>query len=539
MKRARPTVLALAIAIGIARIVDTWHVFNATFDEPVHLESGIEWIQFGRLTVNQMHPPLSRELIAAGPYFHGVRWQNKSDFRDEGIAELHARGDYWHTLALARMGILPFFVLAVVATWWLARGIYGPDVALAAAVSLTLLPPFLAHAGIATTDLAVASMMPVVVVLGLRWLDEPRTSTASLLGAASGAAVLLKFSALFLVPACLVAMLFFSAAISGPRPPGRRRGHGYFILTLDVILVGFLVVWAGYDLHVGTLDSIQLGGLKLGDFVSPRLASLPIVPAPEFWSGLITVAWYNRISIPTYVLGDVKPGGAWYFFPVAIGVKTPIAFLVLAVIGAGVSMNAAVKRREWHFAVPLCAAAAMLALGMSSRIALGLRHLLAIYPMLAILAGVGAVFLWHLHAAPRLGRIVVVLLVMWLVMASVRAHPDYLADFNEIASSRPEHFLLVSDLDYGQDAARLADTLRARRIDSVTVYLFTFRDDSLFKSVRHVSYPNWRAGRPPPVTGWVAASSLLAQGVPGIPWLASRTPVTIVGKTIGLYWVPP
>ena len=96
----------------------------------------------------------------------------------------------------------------------------------------------------------------------------------------------------------------------------------------------------------------------------------------------------------------------------------------------------------------------------------------------------------------------------------------------------------MSDLDYGQDAARLADTLRARRIDSVTVYLFTFRDDSLFKSVRTVSYPNWRAGSPPPVTGWVAASSLLVQGIPGIPWLAQRTPVTRVGKTIGLYWMP-
>ena len=519
--------------------MDTWHVFNATFDEPVHLESGIEWIEFGRLTVNQMHPPLSRAFIAAGPFLHGVRWQNKADFRDEGIAELHARGDYWHTLALARMGILPFFVLAVVATWWLARGIFGPDVALAAAASLTLLPPFLAHAGIATTDLAVASMMPVVVVAGLRWLDEPRTLTASLLGGVSGVAVLLKFSALFLVPACLIAMLFLSAAITGAHPPGRRRGHGYFILTLDILLVGFLVVWAGYDFHLGTLDSIQLGGLKLGDLVRPGIARLPIVPAPEFWSGLIAVAWFNNLSIPTYVLGDVRPGGAWYFFPVAIGVKTPLAFLALAALGAGVSLSAAVKRREWHFAVPLCAAAAMLALGMSSRIALGLRHLLAIYPMLAILAGVGGAYLWHLHAFPRLGRTVVVLLVMWLVMASVRAHPDYLADFNEIASSRPEHFLLVSDLDYGQDAARLADTLRAHRIDSVTVYLFTFRDDSLFKSVGHVEYPNWRAGSPPPVTGWVAASSLLVQGIPGIPWLAERTPVTRVGKTIGLYRIPP
>ena len=72
----------LAIAIGVARIVDTYHVFNATLDEPVHLESGIEWLEFGRLTVNQMHPPLSRAFIAAGPYLHGVRWQNKADFRD-------------------------------------------------------------------------------------------------------------------------------------------------------------------------------------------------------------------------------------------------------------------------------------------------------------------------------------------------------------------------------------------------------------------------------------------------------------------------
>ena len=93
-----------------------------------------------------------------------------------------------------------------------------------------------------------------------------------------------------------------------------------------------------------------------------------------------------------------------------------MAFLVLAALGAVVSVSTAVKRREWYFAVPLSAAAAMLVLGMSSRIAFGLRHLLAIYPMLAILAGVGAGFLWHVRVGQRFGRTVVVLLVMWLVI---------------------------------------------------------------------------------------------------------------------------
>ena len=280
--RVQAILLVLAIAIGVARIVDTYHVFNATLDEPVHLESGIEWLEFSRLTVNQMHPPLSRAFIAAGPYLHGVRWQNKPDFRDEGIAELHSRGDYWHTLALARMGILPFFVLAVVATWWLARAIFGPGVALASAASLTLLPPFLAHAGIATTDLAVAAMMPVVIVAGVRWLDEPQTLHASLLGGVSGVAVLLKFSALFLVPACLIAMLFVSAAITAAHPP--RPPQGTRLFRSDPRHRCWSGSWwSGRDTTSTSARPTRSSsaGSSSGDFVSPRLARLRIVPAPR------------------------------------------------------------------------------------------------------------------------------------------------------------------------------------------------------------------------------------------------------------------
>src|SRR5205823_2975687 len=123
--------------VGVGRIVSTYHVFSATYDEPVHLESGIEWLQFGRLTVNRMHPPLSRVFVAAGPYLEGVRWQGKDNYRAEAVAELHSRGQYWQTLALARMGVLPFFILAVWVTWWLARTLFGPAPAVIAAGALT------------------------------------------------------------------------------------------------------------------------------------------------------------------------------------------------------------------------------------------------------------------------------------------------------------------------------------------------------------------------------------------------------------------
>jgi hypothetical protein len=298
------------------------------------------------------------------------------------------------------------------------------------------------------------------------------------------------------------------------------------------------MLWAGYLFHLGTPASIQLGGLKIGEMVPPGLAKVAFVPAPEFWNGILTVMWYNRSAIPAYVLGDVLPGGAWYFFPVALGVKTPLAFLCLAFVGIPVSVYAAWRHRRWGFAVPVAVALALLAASMTNHIALGLRHLLPIYPMLAILAGVGGVSLWHRSGGSRPWRVALGLLVAWLVVASVRVHPDYLSSFNEIAAGDPEHFLVASDLDYGQDVGRLDDALRVRGIDSVTAFLFAFPDDKLLRSARHVTNVDWRVATPP-ATGWVAASAVILRMAPGMAWLRRETPVVRVGDSIYLYHLTP
>jgi hypothetical protein len=321
-------------------------------------------------------------------------------------------------------------------------------------------------------------------------------------------------------------------------PRGDRRANDprrpYISGTFGALFTAFLMLWAGYLFHLGSPESIQLGGLKVGEMVPPALAKVPFVPAPEFWTGILTVLWYNRIAIPSYVLGDVLPGGTWYFFPVALGVKTPLAFLGLAFVGALVSVHAAWTRRRWGFAVPLAVAVALLAASMTNNIALGLRHLLPVYPMLAILVGVGTASLWHRRGGTRPWRIAVGLLAGWLLVSSVRAHPDYLASFNEIAAADPEHYLLASDLDYGQDVGRLADTLRVRGIDSVTVYLFSFPDDKLLRSPKHVTHVDWRVATPP-ATGWVAASALILRTLPGMAWLQKEKPVARVGTSIYLY----
>jgi hypothetical protein len=121
----------------------------------------------------------------------------------------------------------------------------------------------------------------------------------------------------------------------------------------------------------------------------------------------------------------------------------------------------------------------------------------------------------------------------------VRAHPDYLPYFNQLAGGHPERILLDSDLDWGQDLGRLADTLRSRGVPYVWI-------------AYHGKVDLSRQGLPPftelppeqPVTGWVAASLFsLALGEQGGPidsyaWLRPYQPVARVGHSILLYYIP-
>lgn len=47
-------------------------------------------------------------------------------------------------------------------------------------------------------------------------------------------------------------------------------------------------------------------------------------------------------------------------------------------------------RQEWRYLIPLACAIAILAVSMASRIDLGVRYLLPLYPMLAMITGIGA-----------------------------------------------------------------------------------------------------------------------------------------------------
>jgi len=52
------------IAVAVARIAATYTVLNSTYDEPVHIACGMEWLQWGTYTCEPQHPPLARIAVA-------------------------------------------------------------------------------------------------------------------------------------------------------------------------------------------------------------------------------------------------------------------------------------------------------------------------------------------------------------------------------------------------------------------------------------------------------------------------------------------
>jgi 4-amino-4-deoxy-L-arabinose transferase-like glycosyltransferase len=535
------TILFVCLAVAVARIAGTYPVFNQTWDEPAHIAAGMQWIDRGSYTYEPLHPPLARVLTAIGPKLAGILSAGQENVWLEGNAILHAGGHYYRNLTLARLGVLPFFVVATLVVFAWAHRLGGSVAAIGAVVLFTTLPPVLANAGIATTDMGITCTLVLAMFCTVRWLDRPTAGWSLVLGVAIAAALLSKFSALLFLPAGAVAIAIVrwvtrEASADAHSPPSRTKG------LRMAYLVALLGVWAGYRFAVGPLTPVA--GIPVEDrqaALDPieRLAAAPVFPAPALFEGIGQVVAKNRAGQKSYLLGEVRDTGWWYFFPVALAVKTPIAFLMLFAVGTVAAARAppGVGRRRQLELVAI--ALALLIVCLPSRINIGLRHVLPMYPFLAITAGLGlAALVRARHAAPA-GAVVATLLLGWQLTGSLRAHPDYLAYFNELAGDHPERILVDSDLDNGQDLKRLADTLQARHVPSVWLAYAgsaTVAEHGL-PPVRWLE-PHER------VTGWVAASlyslklgSLDRPGHDDFAWLEEYKPVATVGRSIRLYYI--
>ena len=487
--RHAASVATLLVLITSARIVSTDTLFNHTVDEPAHLAAGMEWLSVGKYLYEDQHPPLARVMGALGPYLAGERFHPGPNSYFEGYRILGFGAHYDRMLALGRAGILPFFWIAaaVVFLWgWKVAGTTG---ALASTLLFTTLPPVLAHAGLITTDMAVTAFIGAAALASLYWADRPDRRRTIAFGIALGLACLSKFSALLFLPAALLLM-----------HRGKLWRHRRSLALACAI--AFLVIWAGYRFTFARVDYLHL-----------RL------PAPRFFTGIASVWYHNSKGHPSYLLGRRSPTGFWYYYPVVLAVKTPLAFLALVVAGCRRFSNA------WLFS------AAILLCTFVSRINIGVRHILPIYVGLAVIAGSAAASMLQGRAT----RWLLAALLLWHIASGALQHPDYIAYTNEIAGSHPENFVADSDLDWGQDMKRLGKRLARAGASKVTFDPF----NQTYATLAGDPFPRIVPGDPAhPSPGWNAVS-VTSWKVFGVPKWADRIPPQErIGRSILLWYFP-
>ena len=540
---------AAAVLIMCARIVSTYTVFTQTYDEPFHIACGMEWLDKGVYHYEAKDPPLSRIAAAIGPWLAGERSHGIVDAIQEGNAILGSEPRYVRNLALARLGELPFVVLEAIGVWLWARRYFGPRTAFFSVLLFSMAPPVLAHGGLATTDVSIAATATWAFYGWLRFLEQPNTKHSLFLGFCCGLALISKFSALVFLGSGFVVVLI--AHLSCTRRWGLLRVRTVprlLRLTAPSAAVAFFIVWACFRFTFAPLFSADELVRRKADFspvltdpglVHTLVTTVP-VPAGQCLRGIGQVWRHNKGGQWSYLLGERRDTGWWYFFPVVLGVKTPLGFLVLAMAG-GVFLLARLRRdADWTAPAAVLFALAILFSCLPSRINLGVRHVLLIYPLLAIVGG--ALVSDTLGRKRRALRLVALACVVWTCASSIAAHPDYLAFFNEIGSRHPEHFLVDSDLDWGQDLSRLSMRLRALHAPSVSLSYFGTADLTRFDlpATRRISCE----GR---LDGYVAVSATMLY-LHGPLWsgcpqryaeLAQTQPRERVGRSIFLYYFAP
>jgi hypothetical protein len=269
-----------------------------------------------------------------------------------------------------------------------------------------------------------------------------------------------------------------------------------------------------------------------------------------------------------YWLGSVvKAGGPWYF-PTVYLLKEPLAWLFLMALALGGLLHHARKgtpTTSTHFfdeKVWLLWIALYWGISIQSTLNIGIRHLLPIYPFMALLVSgqLARLIDWVATHEPHRLRIfegTLVALVAWYVFSSASVFPHYLSYFNQLAGgpSNGFHYVVDSNLDWGQDAKRLGAWAEANEVPKLCLDYFGWADPHAWLGDRYVwtSSTQWADAQDfvqrNTCNGWVAVSATFFQNSNGIKtfsddsnkntwrWLMDYQPRVVIGNSIFVWHI--
>jgi hypothetical protein len=485
----------VAAAVMLVRILQTVFLFNNTCDEPFHIASAVVMYDVGKESSGVEQPPLTRVVAGLPLYLRGVRLPPAklttavvamADTYSQGTQILfHSNLSYWQLLTTARLSMLIFPLIALLYLYLLAAWIGNEFTATLSVVLFSLDPALLGHSTWVHTDVAACAGFLAATYHGLRWVVLGGGGRAVVTGIAAGVAVAAKFSCIFVFPVIgLLMILQPLLTVTGELPRTLRAYFGRWPSVRQmatVAVAAFVTLWATYFFNVDRLSNQSI-------FVEPQseFKRIPLrirnaeIPMPSFALGLMKLVSHNKAGNNSYLNGKFSDVGWWYYFPEAIALKEPLALLG-GLLAAGLLFFVPRYRpARWKTAAMLIPPAVFLAAAMTGHLDIGIRHVLPVLPFLYLLV------CFQLTRAGIKGLSLLGVLIVTAVIESVWIAPNYTEFFNLAAGgpARGAKYLIDSNIDFGQDIARLAEWLHSdqARGRKYSLRLYMFPDKSLCRT---------------------------------------------------------
>ncbi len=347
-----------------------------------------------------------------------------------------------------------------------AESLFGRTAGLFAQLLFVMDPNIIAHSTVSTTDLYVAAAAVLFLYCLRRFLLSPNTTNAALTAMTLALAQLTKFTAAYLYLILAIALLAFALyARYGQEKRYRITGRQMAILLvltvvcfLAVVNVGFLfdrpfTRLAQYEFQSQTFRTLQQ---------VPVLRAVPIPLPYPYLQGFDWMSYHNSngFSFGNIVLLNEVRGrelarsdGFPSYFLIAYVLKEPLGMQILLVLGlVWVFRNRRPADLLAGEGLLLAAAGVFLImLSFFSKTQIGIRHILPVLVIFAILSG-GAFQAWTNFSSRR--KLLLVGCLLYVAVSVGSYFPHMIPYFNEILTDRKMayRFLADSNLDWGQDA---------------------------------------------------------------------------------------
>jgi 4-amino-4-deoxy-L-arabinose transferase-like glycosyltransferase len=444
-RRIPPGLLALALAAAaVAHALWSGWVEGWTYDEAFHLQWSERFLDAG-ITERASEERFNSKTPIMVP---SVLVRKAA--RAAGVSDARA------LRFAARVPCALWLALLLATVYVATRRWISPAAAALATAAAALDPNLVAHASLATTDVAFALAALATLVTALALWVRPSLRASLLFGVALGLAFVAKVSAVLLVPGVAVVPLL------ARREDGARGWRPAFTWVAMGLLVAWVVVSGAYLFRGMGRPLAELGfRSSLFQRVERALPGLTL-PVPEaFLTALDASLGSERRDWNIVILGRRYPTGVWYYFAFLWLVKTPLLLLAAEVVGlvraardAAVRHNPLVRLLAWNVALTLT----YFSLFFHAQI--GYRYVLMAVPMAYIVAAAGLATLPWRRPWTVLAAVV--------VLVSAAEDVAYLGDplaFTSLAV-QPKRLALRlvadSNIDWGQNREDVADLMAER-----------------------------------------------------------------------------